>query len=169
MPGKLRQRPTSDSINLQEEHVGTATSAICFPRIQSCLAITALSAHGISGFHLTYATEVNIIDDAMKIIAPTNPTKVFIVGGVAFFKQSTGVSAFKTRKSMKSKMKQYFPSVSNIYFYDTWVHSNDVNLAATLKNNSIDFAWEPGRVVSWDTTPDLSSYAPIPGQLLVQR
>ena len=102
-------------------------------------------------------------------MAAANPSVAYVIGGIQTFKASTNVSGFKTRKKMKSTIKKALPGVTNVYFYDTWQNSQDVNLKAALNNNSVDFAWTLGTPVDWNTAPDMSAYTPIPSNQLVQR
>lgn len=171
MPGKLRLKPDGPKVNVQEEHIGTATAEICYPRIQSCIAITTLGPHGITGAHVTFATEEHIIQEMLTRMAAKMPNVAYVVGGIGFYKTKTAVKSFNTRKKMQSKLKSMIPGLSTVYFYDTWQHSNDVNLGAiiSIADNAVDFSWTQGVNVSWDATPDMSSYNPIPRESLVKR
>lgn len=166
---KLKTKPTGPRINIQEDHIGTAQTEICYPRIQSCVSLTVLTPHGLVGTHITIATEASIINDILTNMAAANPSVAYVIGGIQTFKASTNVSGFKTRKKMRSTIKKALPGVTNVYFYDTWQNSQDVNLKAALNLNSVDFAWTQGTSVDWNTAPDMSGYTPISSDQLVQR
>ena len=169
MPGKLRLSPGGNVVIVPEEHIGNAASQLCYPHIQSCISLTVVSPHGISGAHLTMYTEDFIIADILTRLAAFSPTIGYVIGGVQFFKAHTPVKWFDTRKKMKSKMKSLMPGLSTVLFYDTWVHSKDVNLGASRNGTSVDFSWAPGKNVDWTTTPDMSGYSPIPYSSMVKR
>ena len=70
---------------------------------------------------------------------------------------------------MKSAIMKAMPNISNVYFFDTWQYSPDVNLGATKNGARIDFAWENGTPVNWNDTPDMNAYNPINANHLVQK
>lgn len=166
---KLKTKPAGNAINVQEDHIGTAQTEICYPRIQSCISLTVLSSLGMIGAHITVATESSIIDEVLTKMAAAGPSVAYVIGGIQHFKGKTNVASFKTRKKMKSAIKKAMPTVTNVYFYDTWLVSQDVNLRAVKNSNAIDFAWTQGVPVDWNTAPDMSGYTPISTDLLVQR
>jgi len=169
MPGKLRIQPSGNIVIVPEEHIGTATSQICYPQIQSCISLTVLGPIGMTGAHVTMYTEDHIVDDILTRLAAADPTIGYVVGGIQFFKGVTPVTNFNTRKKMQKQFKARMPSLSTVLFYDTWVHSKDVNLGAFANGTQIDFRWSPGANVNWNSTPDMSSYTPIPQNSLVKR
>lgn len=170
MPGHaLKIKPQGDRINIQEDYLGTATSQICYPRIQSCISLTVLTSHGLIGAHITVATEDSIINDIFSNMTAAKPTVAYVIGGIGHFKGKTKVSRLKTRKKMKSAIMKAMPNISNVYFFDTWQYSPDVNLGATKNGARIDFAWENGTPVNWNDTPDMNAYNPINANHLVQK
>ena len=169
MPGKLREKAVGTSINLQEEHIGTAVNEICYPRIQSCISLTVLGPHGLTGAHITAATEIEIVQDILNRMSAKSPLVAYIVGGIGEYKAKTKVPSLNTRKKLEKAIKSAIKGISNVYFYDTWAHSPDVNLRAEKNGTTVKFAWTQGVPVNWDIAPDMSNYAPIPPSSIVKR
>jgi hypothetical protein len=165
---KLKTKPSGNSVNVQEDHVGKATSSICYPRIQSCISMTGVGQAGIIGAHITISTEAELVEQMLDHFSRENLTAVYIAGGIECFKNSTKISWFNTRKKMTKKIRSKL-NVQNVYFYDTWQKSNDINLGVELQNGDPSFSWIQGVMVDWNTAPDMSGYTALPRNLFVTR
>ena len=164
----LRIKPAGNSINIQEDHVGKATESICYPRIQSCISMTGVGHAGLIGAHITIGTEKELVDQILAHFTRENPNDIYIAGGIAVFKKSTKISFLTTRKKMTKKIRSKL-NVQNVYFYDTWDNSNDINLGVELRDGVPSFSWTQGVIVDWNTAPDMSGYTQVPLNLFVTR
>ena len=167
--GKFRTAVSrSGKVVVREDYFGMDTSTILYPGLSSCIAITAVSPHGLLGAHITVGTPESIVTEMFTNFA-SGVGSAYVVGQIQVFKSKTVIKDFNTRKKISSKLRGAVPGINKVYFFDIAPLSLDADLMATNSGSSPQFSWAHLRKVGWEVSTDTSGFTPIASGIFESR
>ncbi|MFN0113654.1 MAG: hypothetical protein ACKVPY_03150 [Paracoccaceae bacterium] len=172
---RVSGRPSNSStgVVVREEDVGQASGMICYPGVSSCISVTCLSGHGLSGTHLTVSTEPALVDNAMQYLkgyTAGGASALYIVGKLTEFRMKSKDARLKTAKTTALLLQGALNYRGKIRYYDT-TGVGDAHIYAVKSGFGVDFFWQGERkgMVNGYEMPDIIDYTMIrANDLMVQ-